>query len=1057
MKRVLAFFVRYPLWANVLMISIIGFGMVSQRQLKSSFFPEIPPDKISIEVEYVGGSPAEVEEGVVLKIEENLEGIEGIERVTSISRENFAAVQAEVVRGEDTAKVLQDIKNAVDKIGSFPANSERPVIYEWKYRSTVLSLLLYGEPDLFNLRHMAEVLRDQLLDIEGISQVKLRGVPDIEFSVEVNEEILRRYGMTFQEVAAAVSAANINISGGTLETASEEILIRSWGRRYRAHELNDLPVRGNSDGTVIRLGDIATLKERWQDSPDRIYYNGRNAVMLLIDKTRQEDILAIARHAKSVIAEFNTTHNGVTALALDDRTVPLQQRLDLLMKNGLMGLAMVLLLLSFFLNMRMAFWVSIGIPFSFMGMFIVVYFAGITINVISLFGMIIVVGILVDDAIVVGENIYAHFERGKPPLQAAVDGAFEMLAPVCTSVFTTIIVFLPFFFLDGVLGKFIWQLALVVIASLVFSLVEAFLILPAHLAHSKGLHSNQQEHSLRRRIERAIDFFTNRVYGPLLRLAMDYKWLTVITPAALVMITIGLLRGGVIQATFFADFDGDSLPINLSLTAGVHEHETNRHLERIEAVCRQVNEEMARERSDGKDVILGIKREIGSNDFNDKGSHAGRIKLLLLDGETRNMDTSEIVPLLRDAVGPVPEAQKISFGRVNMFGKPVSVSLLGNNLADLKRARDLLIAELKKFSSLKDVVDSEQEGRREIDITLKPRAHALGLTVRDIVGQVRQGFFGSEAQRIQRGRDEIRVWVRYSDQDRASLGLLDQMRIRTPQGEYPFSELATYKIKRGISQINHLNRRREITVDAALAMEKYDLPPILAEIREEVVPRVLSQVHGVHVSYEGQAREQKKATLSIQRAFPLALVGMFIMIVLVFRSVMQAALVFSLIPLGLVGAVWGHGIQGIQLNMLSLYGVIALTGIIVNDSIVFIDRINSNLRSGMSLYEAVFQGGLSRLRPILLTTFTTACGLAPIMLEGSRQAQFLIPMAASVAYGLLFATFIMLIVLPAGFMVLNSLRYRVAKLRGLRELTPESVEPAVKELDAAREFVEQTS
>jgi multidrug efflux pump subunit AcrB len=621
MKRVLAFFVRYPLWANVLMISIIGFGMVSQSQLKSSFFPEIPPDKISIEVEYVGGSPAEVEEGVVLKIEENLEGIEGIERVTSISRENFAAVQAEVVRGEDTAKVLQDIKNAVDKIGSFPANSERPVIYEWKYRSTVLSLLLYGEPDLFNLRHMAEVLRDQLLDIEGISQVKLKGVPDIEFSVEVNEEILRRYGMTFQEVAAAVSSANINISGGTLETASEEILIRSWGRRYRVHELNDLPVRGNSDGTVIRLGDIATLKERWQDIPDRIYYNGRNAVMLSIDKTRQEDILAIARHAKIVIAEFNNTHNGVTALAMDDRTVPLQQRLDLLMKNGLMGLAMVLLLLSFFLNMRMAFWVSIGIPFSFMGMFIVVYFAGITINVISLFGMIIVVGILVDDAIVVGENIYAHFERGKPPLQAAVDGAYEMLAPVCTSVFTTIIVFLPFFYLDGVLGKFIWQLALVVIASLVFSLVEAFLVLPAHLAHSKGLQPHKKDNFVRKWIERRIDFFTNRVYGPLLRLALDYKWLTVITPAALVMITIGLLKGGVIQATFFADFDGDTLPINLSLTAGVHEHETNRHLERIEAVCWQVNEELASERPDGKDVILGIKREIGSNDFNDTGSH----------------------------------------------------------------------------------------------------------------------------------------------------------------------------------------------------------------------------------------------------------------------------------------------------------------------------------------------------------------------------------------------------------------------------------------------------
>jgi multidrug efflux pump subunit AcrB len=1057
MKPVLAFFVRYPVWANVLMVSIIGFGLISQNQLKFSFFPEIPPHIISIQVEYIGGSPEEVEEGIVLKIEENLEGIEGIERVTSVSRENFAQVTVEVLKDEDTDKVLQDVKNAVDKIGSFPLNSERPVIFEQKYRSQVLSIVLYGEPDLFNLRHMAEVFRDQLLDAEGISQVTLRGLPNLEFSVEVNEETLRRYRMTFQEIAAAISAANVNISGGKLETASEEMLIRSWGRRYHVHSLHDIPVRGNPDGTVIRLEDISVLEERWQDIPDRTYYNGSNAVILSIEKTRQEDILRIARRAKVMMEEFNETHEGVMTIVLDDRTVPLQQRLDLLIKNGLMGLALVLVLLSFFLNTRMAFWVSIGIPFSFTGMFIVIYLVGITINVISLFGMIIVVGILVDDAIVVGENIYAHYERGKPPMQAAIDGAVEMLAPVCTSVATTIVVFLPFFFLDGVLGKFIWHLALVVIASLVFSLIEAFLILPAHLAHSKGLHHHANDNRLRRRIERSIDYCTNRIYGPVLRLAMDYKWLTVITPAALVMITVGLLRGGVIQTTFFPEIDGDSLPISLSLTAGTQEYETNRHLARIEAVCRRVNEELVRERSDGRDVILGIKREIGINDFNEQGSHAGRLTLQLLDGETRDMFSSEIANRLREAVGPIPEAQKLTYGRVSMFGKPVSVSLLGNNLGALKRGRDLLMAELENFSSLKDVVDSEQEGRREVNVTLKPRAYALGLTTRDVVGQIRQGFFGQEAQRIQRGRDEIRVWVRYPEQDRASLGFLDQMRIRTPLGEYPFSELATYEIKRGISQINHLNRRREITVEASLADEKLDLPPILEEIREDVIPRVLGQVHGLQVSYEGQSREQNKVTSSIARAFPLSLVVMFIMIVLVFRSVMQAALVFSLIPLGLVGAIWGHGIQGIQLNMLSIYGIIALAGIVVNDSIVFVDQINRNLRGGLTLYAGVYQAGLSRLRPILLTTLTTSIGLAPVMLEGSRQAQFLIPMAVSVAYGLLFGTFILLIVLPAGFLVLNSLRHKTAVLLGAKTVTSEAVEPAVKELETARVFSEQTS
>lgn len=1057
MKALLAFFVRYPVWANTLLAAVVGLGMLSQSQLKTSFFPEVSPDIIAIQVEYIGGSPEEVEEGVVLKIEESLEGLEGIERVTSVSRENFGLVTVEVYKGEDTGKVLQDIKNAVDKISSFPANSERPVIFERKFRSQVLSILLYGEPDLFNLRHMAEVLRDQLLDTEGISQVTLTGVPDIEFSIEVNEETLRRYRMTFQEIAAAVAASNVNISGGKVETHSEEMLIRSWGRRYSVHELHDIPVRGNPDGTVIRLGDVASLTERWQDIPDRTYYDGHNAVMLVIEKTRQEDILDIARRSKALIADFNELHEGVTALVIDDRTVPLLQRLDLLIVNGIQGLVLVVLMLWLFLNIRMSFWVAAGIPFAFMGMFIVLYLSGITVNAISLFGMIIVVGILVDDAIVVGENIYSHYERGVPPMQAAIDGAYEMLGPVCASVGTTIIVFVPFFFLDGVLGKFIWHLAAAVIASLCFSIVEAFLILPGHLAHSKGLRPPQQENRLRRRVERGIEFFTVRMYGPILRFSIDYKWLTVVTPVAVVMITIGLLRGGFIKSTFFPEIDADTLPISLSLTSGAQEQETNRHLARIEEACWQVNKELSAERADGRDIILGIKREIGVNDFNDAGSHAGRSTLQLLDGETRDMFTSELAARLREAVGPVPEAQKLSFGSVSMFGRPVSVSLLGNNLDMLKRARDLLIVELKNFSSLKDVIDSEQDGRREIDVTLKPRAYALGLTARDVIGQVRQGFFGYEAQRIQRGQDEIRVWVRYPELDRSSAGMLDQMRIRTPQGEYPFSELATYEVKRGISQINHLNRRREITVEASLADEKQDLPPLLAEIREQVVPRVLSQVQGVHVSYEGQAREQNKFISSVARTFPLALACMFVMVVLVHRSFMQAVLVFSLIPLGLVGAIWGHGIQGLQLNMLSLYGIIALTGIVVNDSIVFVDQINRNLRSGLTLDASVYDAGLSRLRPILLTTFTTVIGLGPIMLEGSRQAQFLIPMAVSVAYGLLFGTFIMLIVLPAGFLVLNTVRRKTAWLLGSRTITPENVEPAVKELASDRQFAGQTS
>lgn len=491
------------------------------------------------------------------------------------------------------------------------------------------------------------------------------------------------------------------------------------------------------------------------------------------------------------------------------------------------------------------------------------------------------------------------------------------------------------------------------------------------------------------------------------------------------------------------------MPVNLSLVAGRQEAVTDSILAHVEEIAWTVNDEMKNEREDGRNVIEGIQRDIGTNDFGESGSHTGRLTLHLLDGELRNMDSYLIANRLRDAVGPVPEAQNITFGRVSFFGKPVSVSLLGKDLQQLTKARDLLVAQLENFSSLKDVTDTEQEGRREIDITLKPNAQALGLTLRDVAGQVRQGFFGQEIQRIQRGRDEIRVWVRYRPEDRAALGFLDRMRIRTPDGgEFPFSELADYSIDRGITAINHLDRRKEVRVEASLTNVEDDLPPILAEIREQVLPDILAQVRGVQASFEGQSRDQQKVQRSMQRAYTIAFLAMVILIILVFRSYTQAGLVLSLIPLGILGAVWGHGIIGIQLNTLSVYGLIALSGIIINDSIVFIDQINRNLRADQTVYDAVYNAGMSRLRPILLTTLTTSVGLAPIILETSRQAQFLIPMAVSVAFGILFGTFILLIVLPAGYLVLSKLRLLSAALVQDRIITPEELEPAVKE----REF-----
>ncbi len=1047
MNRIIAFFVRYPIWATVVMFSVIGFGLISLSQMRFSFFPEVEPDTISVQVTYPGASPDEVAEGVVLKIEENLEGLSGIDRITSVSEENMGSVIVEITREADLDKVLTDVKNAVDRINSFPVDAEKPVIFEQKFRSRSLSVVLYGETDLYNLKYIAERMRDDLLANEGISQIDIDGLPRLEFSIEVSESDLRRYQLTFEEIASAVRSANVNISGGKFDTRDEEVLIRAWGRNYTAREMLDIPVRGNSDGTVISLGDVANVKEQWVDTPDLRYYNGRNALILNFDQTEDEDILAIADRVKEEVARFNEEHESLHALVIDDRTVPLRQRIELLVKNGLIGLFLVIIALGFFLKLRLSFWSAVSIPFSFAGMFIVAGFVGITINVLSLFGMILVIGILVDDAIVVAENIFAHYERGVPPVKAAVNGSKEVLAPVVTSVLTTVIAFVPFFFLAGRLGDFMWQAALVVIASLLFSLVEAFLILPSHLAHSKALSKAQTVSSIRERIEKAITYLTQRIYAPLLRKAMKFKWITVVTPVAFVMITVGLIGGGLVGVTFFPYIDGDTTPVNVSLVAGRQEADTEALLKRIEKVAWQVNEELTAKREDGLDVITGIKRDMGRNDFGESGSHAGRLLIQLLDGEVRDMASYVGADRIRELGVPVPEAQNITFGSVGRFGKPVSVSLLGDDFGQLDAARNLLKAELENFETLKDITDSDQEGRREIDITLKPRAHALGLTLRDVAGQVRQGFFGYEIQRIQRGRDEIRVWVRYRPEDRQALGFLDQMRIRTPGGaEYPFGELASYQIKRGITTINHLDRKREIKVEANLADVEGDLPPILEEIRADVLPRVLGQVQGVKASFEGQSRDQARMQTSMVKTFPVALLGMFILVVLVFRSYAQAGLIFSLIPIGMLGAIWGHGIQGLQVNMLSIIGIIALSGVIINDSIVLVSQINRYLREGQTVYDSVYNAGIARLRPILLTSLTTAFGLAPLILETSRQAQFLIPLAVSIAYGLIFGTLILLLILPASFLAVSSIRVRLARLFSGENVTPESLEPAIQEL-----------
>lgn len=1053
MKKVISYFITYPIWANMLMFAVLLLGIIMMLRMKTSFFPEVERNMITVSFIYPGTSPEEIEEAIILKAENNLRGIAGVERTTSTSRENSGTVLVEVSDNYSTDEVYDDVKNAIDRISPYPAGAEKPVLQVAKIRTRTASVALYGNADLWALKERAEDFRDDLLAIEGISQVTVIGLPQREISVNVSEADLRRYNCTFSELSAAIKAANIDISGGSIKTDDERLLIRVYGRRDYAYQINAIVLRSNSDGTLLRVADVATVREQWEDTPDATFYNNKRAVIVNIDKTIEEDIIDVAGKVSDYLDVFQKKHPEISVKLISDRTISLKQRINLLTSNGLIGFVMVVLVLGIFLNGYLSFWVAIGIPLSFAGMFIIAYLWGITINVLSLMGMIIVVGILVDDAIVVAESIFQKHEKGLSPLKAAVEGTSEVIAPVFTAVLTTILAFMPFFFFQGTFGKVIYQLALVVIGTLIFSLIESIFILPAHLAHSRGLDPKTATTRLRLFFEGIYRFLTEKVYGPALRWTMKHKTITLMFPVAYALVTYGLLLGHFVEFSNFPYIDRDDITLNLTMTTGTRETVTDSLLRDIETSIWHLNSELKEKRRDKQDVVLSIQRTIGSNSLGDNGGHAGMLEIEMLEGSVRKIASFQIQNMIRKTLTPIPGSQKLSFSG-GRWGKAVSISLLSNNLEELDRARRILKNKLAEYPALNDITDSDIEGWREVRLNLKPAAYAAELTLSDIAGQVRQGFFGQEVQRFQRGEDEIRVWVRYTEQDRSSLGKLEQMYIRGTDGSvYPLTTVAEYTIERGRVKIAHLDGKREIGVEADLVDPEQSTTTIINDIKKNVIPQLLTQVQGVQVSFEGRVRNDVKFNRSLWNSFPVALLGIFIILVLVFRSFWQAVIIVFMIPLGLMGAIWGHQFHNFHISRLSTFGVIALAGIVINDSIVFIDRINRNLKSGMKIHDAVYDAGLSRLRPIILTTVTTVAGMAPLISNNSRQAQFLIPMAISLVYGLLFGTMLILFIVPNMFLFLNWMRRWYARLTGT-DATPESVEPAVMELAAEKEALE---
>lgn len=1052
MRSLLKYFVRFPLTGDLIMIAILLAGYVSIGNIKSNFFPERPTKTITIQIVFPGASPQEIEEGIVIKIEDNLKGVAGLDQVQSVCSENAANVTVTVLDERKTDQILQDVKNAVDRISSFPVGMEPPIIYKREQINFGISFAVTGDQNLVNLKGIARNIESDLRAMEGISQVELSGFPDEEIEVAVREERLLELNLNIAEITNAIRAANLEVTGGRIKTDREELLIRGRFREYYADDLRDLVVRAEADGRILRLADVAKIKDRWSDDdPSRSFFNGKPATVVTVNTLIEEDILSITDRCKEYIADWNLKNDDVKLEIIRDGSVTLTQRIDLLVNNGVIGFLLVIIVLALFLNIRLAFWVALAIPVSFAGMFILAQFMGVTINVVSLFAMILVIGILVDDGIVIAENIYQHYERGASRYEATINGTMEVLPAVFSAITTTVIAFSLFFFIEGTLGEIFSELAVVVSITLLFSLVEGALILPVHVGHSKALSRTQKPTVVERNMKSVMRYLTHRLYAPALAWALRNTWITFCLIVAIFLITVpGLIGGGFVKTTFFPFIEGDNITGTIRMASGTRDSITLEALNRIERAALEVNEELKAQREDGKDLVIAIEKRLGPT------AHDGTINIQLLDGETRNLRVLDVTAMIRSRVGAIYGADNVSFATFSPFGRPVSVSLLGNNLRELDAAALELRDELSKMDDLKDIIDNNQKGLKEVEIKLKPKAALLGLTEQEILNQLRQAYFGNEVQRLQRGIDEVRVWVRFDERDRTSVEQLAQAKIRTPEGlEIALDEVADYTVARGVVAINRLYGKREVQVSADLARADVSATDANGEIRSNILPKILAKYPSVSVSYEGQNREQVKSQESIQRVLPFILLVMFFVVILTFRSPLQALAVFILIPFGLVGVSVGHGLMGAQISLFSLLGIIALIGILINDALVFVASFNANLREGLDFKEALFNAGVSRFRPIILTSLTTIVGLGPLILNKSFQAQFLIPMAIAVAFGLLFITVIILFLLPVLLVWINPLHGAWVWIKTGNYPDETSREPAVRELINHKSFEDE--
>ncbi|MEO1616451.1 MAG: efflux RND transporter permease subunit [Planctomycetota bacterium] len=1058
MKRAIEWAISNGPGMNVLMAALMAIGGFSLLQMRREVFPEFELEVVMVTVPYPGATPQDCEEAICQKIEEAIRSISGIKQVTSIAQEGAAFVLAEL-RSDvpNVQKVMSEIDREVDRIPSFPVLAEDPQIQQITFRDAAIRVGIIGPRDRsseaeLQLRDIAENIRDEILTLPTVSSSSIMGTRPYQIDVEIPEATLRSHDLTLTQVSEIIRRRNVELPGGQMKTEGQEILLRAKSKGRIGDEIKQIPLVTRGDGVVLTIGDLGEVKDEFEDSTMVGEINGEPAMVVNVERSKSEDLLAMVNDVRAYIEEKELPA-GYRFEIWGDTSTEVRGRISLLRRNGLQGLLLVFLVLTLFLEMRLAFWVALGIPISILGAGAALSMGDQTLNMLSLFSFLVALGIVVDDAIVIGENIYAHRQMGKDFRQAAVDGTVEVFPSVTASVTTTVIAFAPMFFVSGVMGKFMAVIPFAVIAMLVISLWESIFVLPSHLGHRHTGFFRFLEiisyplrplglllGALGRVFAKGLDFVCDKLYVPSLYFSLRNPILPVAVAVLLALGTYGMIRSGIVPSILFPESDNNLLQAVVVFPDGTPAIESDRATRKMDEALRRVSRRVADERAEAEnasvaklypgssDVIAGpvrlTYREVGNTTNTQNaagggasGSSVGQIFAELHDTEVRNIHSKDLIAMWREEAGEFPGAEKVTYGSVGVGpgGKAIEFKLLAaaKYEDELLAATDQIKKQLATYSGVFDISDDNTPGKWEYQFRVRDGALATGITASDLGNTVRNTYFGAEAMRLQRGRHEVKLMVRYPPEERKSLVNFREIRVPDPAGnEHPIEELAEVSLKRGFSEINRVDQMRSITISADLDWKTANASLIIEDLQTGYIPGLQERYPHLQVRWEGQAEQSRESVGSLMRGFAAAIIAMYVLLVLQFRSYIQPILILLIVPFGMIGAVWGHAVLGLPLTLFSMFGLVALSGVVINDSIVLIDFINARVRGGQPVLDALAESGQRRFRPILLTSMTTIAGLIPLMLERSFQAQLLIPMAASLAFGLMLATALVLYLVP---------------------------------------------